>query len=144
MAHEQIEAQCHDLQKINDQKYRWKNMIENERIVYENFQEIPIEKYWKIKKNFGAILNISNPNDMLYSNLGRAQIGDMIRAQVARYFVGKARGKYGYIGGGNVLTLRRYVLAWNTWIDNWPVRKYQHREEFKKILDELCRNYDID
>ena len=119
-------------------------MIENKRKVYENFREIPIKKYWKKRRIFGPILYIANPNEVLESKQGRAQIGDMIRAQVARYFVGKARGKYGDIGGGNSQTLRAYVNSWKTWIDNWPVQKYEHIQEFYEILDELCRNFDID
>jgi hypothetical protein len=118
-------------------------MIETSEKVYGKFSEIPLRKYWNSKKNFGVILYMANPNEILDSNLGRAQIGDMMKLQIGLYFIGKAQGVNGYIGGGSILSLRSYALAWKQWVKMWPIQSNQHRLEFYAIVDDVCLHFDI-
>ena len=118
-------------------------MIENKEKEYEFFRNIPLKKYWNRKWHFGVVLHMENPHKLLRCNWGRAEIRDAMRDQVGRFFIGKARGERGYIGGGSVNNLRSYVLAWKSWIENWPFSRNEHRQEFHSTLDELCIYFDV-
>ena len=110
---------------------------------YEIFGKIPIGKYWNYKRNFGPILNQTDPQKRLASDMGRSEMKDLVKLQIGLYFIGRAHGVNGYIGGGSTPSLRSYALAWKQWIIMWPFQSRAHKLEFDAVIDEVCLHFDV-